>query len=144
MADPFGIRVEGVRPLIKALRQAEAHDLVKEMGQANKAIGLLVIERLAPLPKTVGRGAGAKVRPSASARLVQLRAGGKHRTVDPEGRPHTSKQEIYRESWGRIWTRRGQRRPTIVGTALRVMPGIEKQYMEGIARALSFLDPKVG
>lgn len=141
MAD-FGIRVEGVRPLIRELRRAGQDDLVKEMGRSNKEIGQLVIERLAPLPKTVGAGAGAKVRPSASARLVQLRAGGKHRAVDSDGKPHTSPREIAMESWGRIWRRRGQRRPHIVGTARQVMPDIESRYMDGIARAMSFLEPR--
>lgn len=139
MADD-GIRVEGVRELIRALRQAERSDLVKEMGQSNRAIGELVITRLRPLPKNVGAGAGARVRPSATARLVQLRAGGKHRREDPDGRPHTSPRDIYRESWGRIWRRRGQRRPHIVGTAIQVMPRIEARYMDGIARAMSFLE----
>lgn len=138
MADQFGIRVSGVRDLVRELRRAEQGELVKEMGRSNKAIGQLVIERLGPDPKTVGRGAGAKVRPSASARLVQLRAGGKHRAVDPDGRPHSSPRQMHVESWGRIWVGRRTRRPHIVGTARRVMPDIEERYMDGIARALSF------
>lgn len=139
-----GVRVDGVRDLIRALRQAERDDVVKEMGRSNKAIGQLVIERLRPLPKTVGRGAGARVRPSATSRLVQLRAGGKHRAVDADGRPHTSPKQMYVESWGRVWVGRRSRRPHLVGTALRVMPDIEDRYWRGIDRAMSFLDPKKG
>lgn len=138
MANQSGIRVQGVRPLIRELRRAEQGELVKEMGRSNKAIGQMVIQRLGPDPKRVGRGAGAKVRPSASSRLVQLKAGGKHRAVDPEGRPHTSPKQMYVESWGRIWVGRRTRRPHIVGTARQVMPDIEERYMDGIARAMSF------
>lgn len=140
MPEPFGIRVEGIRPLIRELRRADQGELVKEMGRSNKAIGELIIQRLGPAPKTVGKGAGAKVRPSATARLVQLRAGGKHRAVDSEGKPHTSPRQMYVESWGRIWLRRRNRRPHIVGTARQVMPDIEERYMDGIARALSFFE----
>lgn len=140
MADEFGIRVDGVREMIRALRQAEKDDLVKQLGQSNKAIGQIVIDRLGPPPKTVGQGAGSKVRPSATARLVQLRTGGQHRATDPDGRPHTSPKAMYRESWGRIWTRRPTKRPHIVGTVLEVMPDIERRYLDGIKNALSDFD----
>lgn len=143
MADD-GIKVEGVRDLIRALKQSGETEIPKQMGRENKAIGQIIIDRLRPLPKTVGRGAGAKVRPSATARLVQLRAGGKHRDTDEDGRPHSNNREVYRESWGRIWTRRGRRRPHIVGAAREVMPEIEERYWRGVARAMSYLDPKKG
>lgn len=123
-----GIRVDGVRELTRALNRAGSVEQKKAMGAANKAIGQEVIARLQPLPQTVGLGAGAKVRPSASSRLVQLRAGGAHREKGPTDPPLAT--------WGKQWRPRRNRRPHIVGTALRVYPNIEKTYLEGIDRAL--------
>lgn len=137
-----GIRVEGVRELTRALNRAGSKDLTKEMGQANKRIGQTIISRLSPKPVTVGRGAGAKVRPSASARLVQLRAGGAHRN-DPENRerwgraPGSSAPAIAAVPWGRVPPKsRSSRRPTIVGTALKVFPRIEDEYLNAMDRIL--------
>lgn len=127
-----GIRVEGVRDLTRALNRAGGRDLTKQMGQANKAIGQTVIARLSPSPVNVGSGAGAKVRPSASARLVQFKAGGAHRVGDADawgGLPAVP--------WGRVpAARRRQRRPHIVGTAIKVYPRIERDYLAAIDRIL--------
>lgn len=126
MADDAGVRVEGVRELLTALRKAERADLRKQLGQANREIGAEVIRRLQPLPDSVGLGAGATVRPSANARLVQLKAGGAHRNT---GAPVAQ--------WGRRHAPRDTPRPHIVGTALRVFPRIENTYLEAIDRIVS-------
>ena len=130
-----GIRVEGVRELTRALNKAGGRDLTKQMGAANKRIGQTVIDRLSPRPVTVGRGAGSKVRPSASSRLVQLRAGGAHR-ADPTRRQEWGGRTAY-VPWGiNPRPRRGTRRPHIAGTALRVYPQIERDYLAAIDRVL--------
>lgn len=92
------------------------------MGQSNKAIGQSVIDRLAPLPKESGSGAGAKVRPSADRARVLLRAGGGHR-----------KQR--RQQWGKRFVPRSNPRPFILGTALRQQDQIEREYLDGIKQA---------
>jgi hypothetical protein len=130
-----GIRVEGVRELTSALNKAGSKDLTKEMGQANKQIGQTIIDRLSPKPVTVGTGAGARVRPSASARLVQLKAGGKHRAL-----PETAARwgSMKQTPWGRVPNaNRATRRPNILGTALKVYPTIEKDYLDAIDRILN-------
>lgn len=65
----------------RAVRQSTDTELPKRLGQANKSVGQLVIDRLQPRPDpdAVGTGAGASVRPSASRRNVLLRVGGAHR-----------------------------------------------------------------
>lgn len=125
-----GVRVEGVRELSRALSKAGGRDLQKQLGRSNKAIGQLVISRLQPLPETVGLGAGAKVRPSAQGRLVQLVAGGKHRAVSGD------LSDIRLQQWGRRFKPRTTKRPHIVGTALKRMPDIEKLYMRGVEAAV--------
>lgn len=127
-----GIRVEGVRELSRAMRQAGGRDLQKQLGRSNKAIGQLVISRLQPLPERVGLGAGAKVRPSANARLVQLMAGGAHRF-----QPGDSKQDMVRRQWGRRFKPRTNARPHIVGTAIQRMDNIERLYMRGVEAAVN-------
>lgn len=75
------IRVEGLREFSRDVTRANAA-LGKELGQVNKRIGRLIIDRwLRPrsVPEAVGRGAGAAIRPSATKREVLLRVGGKHR-----------------------------------------------------------------
>lgn len=137
-----GIRVDGVRELTRALNRAGGRDLTKAMGRANKTIGEEVIARLSPRPVTVGYGAGAKVRPSANARLVQLKAGGSHR-LDPQERKDwgrasgSSAPDVAMVPWGRRYpAKRATRRPDIAGTALRVYPRIERAYLRGIDEAL--------
>ena len=126
-----GIRVEGVRELSRSLKQAGGRELQKQLGRSNKAIGQLVISRLQPLPERVGLGAGAKVRPSANARLVQLMAGGAHRFE-----PGDSKQDMVRRQWGKRFKPRMNERPHIVGTAIKRLPNIEDLYMRGIEAAV--------
>lgn len=76
------IEVAGIREFQRAARRAVDSDLPKRLGQANKKVGRNFIDRWLhpkPNPDAVGRGAGAKVRPSAAKREVTLRVGGKHR-----------------------------------------------------------------
>lgn len=124
-----GVRVEGVRELTRALNSAGRQDLTKAMGAANKQLGVEIIARLQPLPASVGLGAGAKVRPSASARLVQLKAGGAHRDGP-------SDRAVAVRSWGRRPVNRGGPRPNIAETALRALPRIERRYLEAIDDAV--------
>jgi|AntDeeMinimDraft_6_1070357.scaffolds.fasta_scaffold05058_5 hypothetical protein len=127
-----GIRVEGVRDLSRAMKQAGGRELQKQLGRSNKAIGQLVISRLQPLPERVGLGAGAKVRASANARMVQLMAGGAHRA---EGGRQLS--DIRKRQWGRRYKPRMTKRPNIVGTAIKRTPNIADLYMRGVEAAAS-------
>lgn len=126
---PARIELDGLKPLMRAVRQSTDKDLKKRMGQSNKEIGKLVISKLEPrpIPQAVGRGAGATVRPSATAREVLLRVGGKHRTRAPLqqwGRTHVS-------SFGGA-----PPRPHILGTAEKHRKEIESKYLDGIATAM--------
>lgn len=84
------IEVEGLKEFQRAVRQAKDKDLNRNLGQANKQVGELVIRRLSPKsdPKAVGVGRGASARSSASKREVLLRVGGAHRSSGV----HTRKQ----------------------------------------------------
>lgn len=75
------IEVEGLKEFNRAVRAAKDKELNKRIGQANKRIGQMVVDRLrpAPNPVAIGTGRGANVRPSASKREVILRVGGTHR-----------------------------------------------------------------
>src|SRR5690606_36444435 len=66
------IEVEGLKEFNRAVRAAKDKQLDKRIGQANKKIGQLVIDRLSPSPdpRAIGAGRGATVRPSASKREV--------------------------------------------------------------------------
>jgi hypothetical protein len=135
-----GIRIEGVRELTRALNKAGGRELTKSMGAANRAIGEDVIKRLSPKPVTVGEGRGARVRPSSSARLVQLLAGGRHRLAAKDDWPTTrpsSDPTVAFVPWGvRPRARRSTRRPNIAATALQILPDIQDRYLAGIDDAL--------
>lgn len=79
------IEVEGLKEFQRAVRAAKDKELNKRLGQANKKVGQLVIDRLSPRPDpaAIGAGRGATVRPSASKREVLLRVGGSHRAKPP-------------------------------------------------------------
>lgn len=84
MAQPYGkieVDTADLKRFQRAVRQSTDTELPKRLGQANKSVGQLVIDRLQPRPDpaAVGQGAGASVRASASKREVLLRVGGKHR-----------------------------------------------------------------
>jgi hypothetical protein len=132
MAGKFGaIEVEGLKEFQRAVRFAADTGLTKELGQANKKIGQLVVDRLSPRPDpaAVGTGAGATVRPSATRREVLLRVGGKHR----EGRTPIMQ-------WGRRpgpspFGRR-PKRPYIRWTVERHRQEIEREWLKAVAKAM--------
>ena len=144
---PVGsIEVVGLKEFQRQVRRSTDKGLPKRLGQANKEIGQLVIDRLqpAPDPAAVGRGAGAAVRPSASKREVLLRVGGKHRAgYDSEGRPLSPRMQ-----WGKRTGRRpGQpapKRPYIRETVERHRKEIGRKWIKAVAAAMkpAFHDTK--
>lgn len=123
------IEVEGLKEFNQAVRRMRSQALNKRLGQANKKIGQLVIDRLSPrpTPAAVGTGKGASVRPSASKREVLLRVGGSHRPKPPLS------------VWGaRRVLRVGQPapdRPFIQGTAERYEDEIGDAYLTALVDA---------
>lgn len=126
------IQVEGMKEFQRAISAAKDRDLNKRLGQANKQIGQLIVERLqpAPDPAAVGAGKGAAVRPSATRREVLLRVGGSHRAAGA----HTRKQP-----WG---ARRvvppgtpTPDRPFIQGTAERHFDQIADAWLDATIAA---------
>ena len=79
------IEVEGLKEFQRAVRAAKDKELDRRLGQANKRIGQMVIDRLSPSPdpRAIGVGKGATPRASASKREVILRVGGAHRASGP-------------------------------------------------------------
>lgn len=128
------IEVEGLREFNRAVRAAKDKGLNKRLGQANKRIGQLVIERLTPNPdpRAIGAGRGATVRPSASKREVLLRVGGAHRAAGV----HTPKQP-----WGakRVVPPGTDTppRPFIQGTAERHFDEISQAWLDAITEAFA-------
>lgn len=126
------IEVEGLKEFQRAVRAAKDKELNKRIGQANKKIGQLVIDRLrpAPVPAATGTGKGAAVRPSASKREVLLRVGGAHRAAGS----HTNMQP-----WGarRVVPpgRPTPKRPWIQGTADANFDDIGEAWMDAIIEA---------
>lgn len=137
------IEIEGLREFNQALRRAVDTDLGKRIGQANKQIGQLVIDRLTPHPdpRAIGVGKGATVRPSASKREVVLRVGGTHRAKG-------TAEQTRMQPWGAQRVLRPgtttPKRPYIIETARRNQAEIESAWMDAIVHALSpaFADAK--
>lgn len=121
MADQFGVRVEGVRELVRAIGALDA-EARKGIGQANKAIGQRVIDQAQPQPATVGAGAGATPRASATTTSVRIIAGGSWR---PE--------RFYQ--WGRSWRERATERPYIRASFEKNLPTLERDYLDALATA---------
>lgn len=126
----MGIEVEGLKEFNAAIRKAVDSDLRKRIGQSNKEIGQLIISKLEPrpVPQAVGQGAGAAIRPSATAREVVLKAGGKHRA-----------KAAPMQQWGRVHVASfgaAPKRPFIMGTAMKHQEEIEKKYLEGVIDAV--------
>lgn len=125
MADkpPFHIEVEGYKEFQRAVARADK-ELAKRIGQVHKDIGAFVISKLQP--KSVGEGAGATVRPSATRREVLLRVGGAWR-------------DEHQQQWGKRQEWPGGHapdRPDIVGTAIRHQAEIEQRLLDAIDKAL--------
>lgn len=128
------IEVEGLKEFQQAVRQIRSRDLDKRLGEANKRVGQLVIDRLTPAPDPVaiGAGRGATVRPSASKRDVLLRVGGSHRAAGE----HTKKQPWGVKRVARPGTRTPER-PFIQRTAEQHVDEIGELYLTGIVEAFS-------
>lgn len=125
MADkpPFRIEVEGYKEFQRAVGRADK-ELAKRLGQVHKDIGAFVISKLHP--PSVGEGAGAKVRPSATRREVILRVGGAWRDDDPRKRQWGKRQE-----WPNS---QPPERPDILGTAERHQTEIEDKLLDLIGK----------
>lgn len=128
------LQVEGLKEFNRAVSAAKDKELNKRIGQANKRIGALVVERLSPSPdpRATGTGRGATVRPSATRREVLLRVGGAHR----ESGVHTAKQP-----WGaKRVVRPGTDtppRPNIQGTAERHFDEIGQAWLDAVTEAFA-------
>lgn len=134
MADTFGkieVNTEDLKRFQRAVRQSTDTELPKRLGQANKSVGQLVIDRLVPRPDpaAVGQGAGASVRASASKREVLLRVGGKHR----EGR---SPQMQWGKRPGPNPFSRRPERPYIRETVERHRSEIEEAWIDATLAAM--------
>lgn len=121
MADQFGIRVDGVREVVRAIGKVDA-TYRKDIGKANKAAGQRIIDHAFPKPESVGAGAGATPRASANTTVLQIMAGGGHR--------HRRVQQ-----WGRRYAPRQAKRPYIRKAAEQDMPRIEHDYLNTLAIA---------
>ena len=128
---PKGIEVVGLKEFQRQVRRSTDKGLPKRLGQANKEIGQLVISKLEPRPDpaAVGRGAGAKVRPSASKREVLLRVGGKHRA------DHSPQQQWGKRHVGRVGERAPER-PYIKRTADSHRKEIGRKWIKAVAQAM--------
>jgi hypothetical protein len=132
------IEVEGLKEFNRAVRAAKDRELDKRIGQANKAIGQLVIDRLFPNPdpRAIGAGRGANPRPSASKREVLLRVGGTHRS-----RNGASPEQTRMQPWGikRVVPIGAPvpERPFIQGTAEQHMDEIGQAWLTAMTEALA-------
>jgi len=132
------IEVDGLKEFNRAVRRSTDTELPKRIGQANRRIGQLVIDRLQPRPDpaAVGEGGGAAVRASAAKREVLLRVGGAHR----------KEHEPYMR-WGRrpgpVPFGRRPKRPYISETVERNRREIETAYLKAIREALADNGPMV-
>lgn len=140
------IEVEGLKEFNRAVRAAKDRELDRRIGQANKRIGQMVVDRLTPSPdpRATGLGRGAVPRASASKREVLLRVGGAHR-VPTAGTPapgEPSREEITRMNpWGaRRVVRPGTSvpdRPFIQRTAEQNFDDIGEAWMDAIIDAFA-------
>ena len=140
------IKVEGLKEFNRAVRAAKDKDLDKRIGQANKAIGQLVVDRLSPAPdpRAIGAGRGSTVRPSASKREVLLRVGGGHRepVMGPPRPGGPGPLEATKMApWGaRRVVKPGTQtpdRPFIQGTAERNFDDIGSAWMDAMIEAFA-------
>lgn len=113
------VRVEGMDETRKVLRAAGGKELQKQLGEVHKDIGRMVIRQAGGAKTGVGQGAGSTLRPSAAAREVVIRMGGKHR-------------DDRREQWGKqqIWP--PPERPHVIKAAEDITGEIEKAYLDGV------------
>jgi hypothetical protein len=122
MADSFGVRVDGVRELVRAIGTIDPA-LRKELGRRNKGIGQNIIDRSYPKPLNVGGGLGAKPRASATTNVLRIISG-------------TTTRKDHRQQWGRRFeSRDGVKRPYIRRAAEELMPAVERAYMDALKSA---------
>ena len=121
-----------LRAFRRAVRQSTDRELPKRLGQANKSIGQLVIDRLQPRPDPVaiGTGAGATVRASASRREVLLRVGGAHRAG------HAPQKQWGKRPGPLAFRRRGPR-PYIRQTVEDNRKDIEEAWIDATLAAMA-------
>lgn len=120
---PFAVKIEGVRELTRAIARVDA-ELVREIGQRNRAIGQRIIEAAMPKPLNVGSGAGAIPRPSAARNVLRIMAGGSWRHHVPV------------QPWGvRQTPRRTNPRPFIWEAAAREIPRAQEEYLNALFEA---------
>lgn len=119
------VQIEGLTELQAGIRRAQGR-LPATLGQFHREVGAFIIAKLPPGdPRAVGAGAGATVRPSATAREVLLRVG-------------HSGREMHREQWGRRVIQPFARgRPYIVGTIMEHEEEIRRMYLDGLMAALA-------
>lgn len=118
--------VEGLDDTRKVLRETAGKEGQKALGRTHKRIGTLVIDQAGGKRTGVGEGAGSTMRPSAAARQVTIRVGGKHR-------------EDEREQWGKRQTWPPPERPFIIESASEIQDRIEQEYRDGLMEELSRL-----
>ena len=121
----FGVRVEGVRELTRALAKIDP-DLRKELGRRNKEIGERIVAKAWPKPTNVGTGAGARPRPSASANVLRIQAGGSWRA-----------QHVPQQAWGSRYQARTTERPYLVRQMEVDLPHVEEEYFDAIREVVA-------
>lgn len=124
MTDQFGVRIEGVRELVRAIGKVDA-TYRKDIGQANKAIGQRIIDAAFPKPVEVGSGPGARPRASANTTVLQIVAGGSWRAGhEPVALWGRRGQRV-----GRSTSIRSAKRPYIHRAAEQQLPQAERDYL---------------
>lgn len=118
--------VEGVRELVRAIGAIDPA-LRKELGQRNKKIGQRIIDRAFPKPEGVGAGAGALPRASATTNVLRILSGATTRKpVMIDGK------KSWVQQWGKKYKDRDVKRPYIRRSAEKMMPEIERDYMDAL------------
>lgn len=124
-------RIEGVRELVRAIGSIDPA-LRKELGQRNKQIGQRIIDRAYPKPESVGAGAGAKPRASATTNVLRIIAGGGHRqSIEIDG------QKRWVMQWGRKMKERKVKRPYIRKSAEADMDNVVRDYLDALLEVAS-------
>lgn len=122
---PLRIQLEGWNEFVAQAKKAKDKEMMKRLGQVNKQAGAQILGMLDP--PAVGKGRGAKPRPSATVRDIMIMSGTSARGGDHE------------LQWGKeqLWPGgRAPKRPYILAAAERHFPQIEDKWMNAILAAL--------
>lgn len=125
------VTVEGLDEFRRAAKRAADTRLPRKISQAHKKIGGGLASRVqaASDPRAVGRGAGAKVTPSADEREAVLAAGGSHRAGN-----------VPRAPWGRLWGVTGGQeapeRPYLIELAEQQRDQIDRELLAAVSDAM--------